>query len=226
VTLDDDRADWDGAYLFGALTPEESADYERFLSGDPPRAAALRQYSDIPAILDALSPEEALALLDDGASTQLTPVTPLVDAASKRRERSRRARLATVLASAAALLIIGGVVGYTVIPRPTPAAISLQAMGAGAREGVSASLAVTEEHWGTRFDWKCEYTKNWATGVKSYDLVVTTTSGTQSVVASWSPAGKEASNLAAATVIPTSDIRTVAIRETGTTTPLAVTTLA
>jgi hypothetical protein len=52
-----------------------------------------------------------------------------------------------------------------------------------------------------------------------------TKDGSEATVASWSPSGDEASNLAAATVIPRSDIRSVVIREAGTGTPLAVTTL-
>jgi hypothetical protein len=141
--------------------------------------------------------------------------------------RARRLNRTSAVAAAAALLLIGGFVGYTVIPRQaTPAAdISLQAMAPGARGGVSAALAVSEKGWGTRFDWTCEYTAEWATGVASYDLVVTTVDGAESRVASWSPAGDEATGLAAATVIPTSQIRTVDIRVAGTDTTLAVTTV-
>jgi hypothetical protein len=225
MTANDDRADWDAAYILGALTPEESAEYERFLSGDAARTAALQDLSDIPAILDNLSPDEALALLDGPTDTRTQPVSTLAEVAEKRRQRSRRARLATAFASAAACLIVGGFVGYAALPRPSAPGVSLQAMTAGQREGVTAALAVTPEQWGTRLDWECEYTKNWATAVNRYDLVVTTKNGAESVVASWAPTGAETSNLAAATVIPTSEIRTIAIREAGTTTPLAVSTL-
>jgi hypothetical protein len=98
--------------------------------------------------------------------------------------------------------------------------------GYAASYGVTASLAVSDEPWGTRLDWQCQYTKAWATNVKSYDLVVTTKEGAESTVASWRPSGDAASNLAAATTIPKSEIQSVVIREAGTATPLAVTTLA
>jgi hypothetical protein len=54
-----------------------------------------------------------------------------------------------------------------------------------------------------------------------------TEGGKETPVASWTPGGQasQASNLAAATTIPASEIRSVDIRVTGTTTPLAVTTL-
>lgn len=230
MTSDDNPADWDAAYLLGALSPEETAQYDEFLAAKPAHAAALTEYADIPAILDILPRDEALALIgvdaappttDDGPST----VSSLAVAAEKRRTRSRRTRFATVIASAAALLVVGGIVGYTAIPRNAPPGVSLQAMAPGERAGVTASLAVSAEDWGTRLDWNCQYTKDWATAVASYDLVVTTRDGKQQAVATWRPTGDQATNLAAATVIPASNIRTVEIRETGTTTPLAVTTL-
>jgi hypothetical protein len=229
MTSDPNMAEWDAAYLLGALSAEEAGEYERYLA-ESPQGTGLPDSTAIPAILDVLSPEEALALLDERPASEergetATEPTSLAAAAERRRIQSRRARLATVLASAAAFVLIGGVVGYGVIPHESSPGVSLQAMAAGQREGVTASLAVSDEPWGTRLDWQCQYTKAWATNVKSYDLVVTTKEGAESTVASWRPSGDEASNLAAATTIPTSDIHSVVIREAGTATPLAVTTL-
>jgi hypothetical protein len=230
MTPDRDMAEWDAAYLLGALSAEEATEYERYLA-DAPQPPEVHAWDDIPPILDVLSPEEALALIDEQPKSEdqgrvATQPTSLAAAAEKRRLRSGRTRLATALASAAAFLLVGGIVGYAVIPRESSTDVALQAMAAGERPGVTASLAVSNEPWGTRLDWRCQYTKDWAANVSSYDLVVTTKDGEESTVASWSPSGKEASNLAAATVIPTSDIRSVTIREAGTATPLAVTNLA
>ena len=87
------------------------------------------------------------------------------------------------------------------------------------------SLAVTEKKWGTELNWACKYTRIWARDVDSYDIVVTTKDGAQTAVGSWKPAGDEATGLSAATSIPTSEIRSVDIRVTGTDQPLAVSTL-
>lgn len=227
MTGDRNMDEWDAAYLLGALTAEEATEYERYLAGVPQHADS-RESEGIPAILDILSPEEALALIGERPASELSgqPATqPASLAAAAHRHRSRRARMATAFASAAAFLLVGGIVGYAVIPRESSAGIALQAMAAGERDGVTASLAVSDEPWGTRLDWQCQYTKDWASKVSSYDLIVTTKDGAESTVASWSPSGDVASNLAAATVIPTSDIRSVTIREAGTATPLAITTL-
>jgi hypothetical protein len=132
-----------------------------------------------------------------------------------------------VVAAAAALLIGGGVVGARVFPRSTVTVetVAMQPMQPTPRGGVTAALAVSEKKWGTRLDWGCEYTKDWSKKVDSYDLVITTHDGTQTAVASWKPAGDEASGLAAATEIPTNQIRSVDIRVTGSNEPLAITTL-
>jgi hypothetical protein len=232
MTSDNNLADWDAAYVLGALTPDERTEYERFLSAEPAHAAALTQFTDIPGLLDVLTPDEALALIDEPAATAATdhpanPVPSLAAAAERRRHRTRRVRLTTALASAAAFLVVGGVVGYSAIPHPAGSTPTLEAMAPGQRAGITASLAVSHEEWGTRVDWQCQYTKDWAKNVTSYDLVVTTKDGKQTPVATWGPAqhAAQAENLAAATAIPTSDIRSVDIRVTGTTTPLATTTL-
>ena len=232
MTADHNMAEWHAAYLLGALTAEEATEYERYLAGLP-QPAESQEADGIPAVLDVLSPEEALALIgkapesekseSEESKRQATQPVPLD--AQRQRRRSRNTRMATAFASAAAFLLIGGTVGYAVVPRESPAGIALQAMAAGERPGVTASLAVSDEPWGTRLDWQCEYTKDWATNVSSYDLIVTTKDGAESTVASWSPSGDAATNLAAATVIPTSDIRSVTIREAGNATPLAITTL-
>ncbi|MEU0498266.1 hypothetical protein [Mycobacterium sp. NPDC006124] len=227
MTSERDMAEWDAAYLLGALSAEEAAEYERYLARSP-EPTGLRDSADLPAILDVLSPEEAMALLADEPGEQrdgaASAPASFADATRRRHDRVRGSRLMTMLASAAAFLLIGGLVGYAVIPHPSSDGVALQAMAAGQREGVTASLALSDEPWGTRLDWECQYTKDWAVKATGYDLVVTTKQGSETTVASWRPSGveKRASNLAAATVIPKSDIRTVTIREAGSPTPLAV----
>jgi hypothetical protein len=228
---DDDIANWDAAYVLDALTPEERRQYEDYLAADPQRAAALSEFSSLPSILDVLSPEEALALVEptsdeahDERSLDLMP--SLARAAERRQRRSRRNVMVMVTATAAAFLAVGVIVTAAVLGRPQPSTSpTLQAMTATGRPGVTAQLAVTEKKWGTRLDWQCQYTKDWSRNVGSYDLVVTTVDGRHTTVGSWSPEGNETSGLAAATVIPTSQIRTVDIRVAGTDSPLAVTTL-
>lgn len=228
-TPNDDLAQWDAAYLLGALGADDQRTYEDYLAANPKRAAELDVLSAIPDLLNALSPEEALDLsgLAGGPADidEADNVASLAQAAAKRQRRSRRAMLVGALASAAALLIIGGVVGASVFPRTSVSTVAMAPMQPGAREGLTAQLAVTEKKWGTELHWSCEYTKDWSRNVDSYDIVVTTTAGDQTVVGSWRPAGDEAAGLSAATSIPAPQIRTVDIRVSGSDEPLAVSTL-
>jgi hypothetical protein len=227
----DDLTEWDAAYVLGALSQEDRCTYEDHLAANPARTAELTELAVLPGILNVLSREEAVALMETAGDAPverpLDLMPSIARAAAKRERRSRRTMFAAAIATAAAFLIAGGIVGGTVFPRSTPSTqtVAMQAMQPTPRGGIEASLAVTEKKWGTRLDWSCEYTKDWSKNVKSYDIVVTTNDGTQMPVASWSPAGDEASGLAASTGIPTSQIRSVDIRVAGTQEPLAITML-
>jgi hypothetical protein len=228
---DDDLAEWDAAYVLGALSLEDRRTYENYLAANPARAGELTELAGMPGILNALSRDEAVALTDLGGAPPSEDgpgnVSSLANAAAKRQKRSRRTWLATAVAAAAALVITGGVVGATVFPRSQAPVqtVAMQAMQPTPRGGLTAELAVTEKKWGTELNWACQYTKDWSRNVGSYDIVVTTHDGVQSAVGSWKPAGDEATGLSAATSIPTSQIRTVDIRATGSKEPLAITTL-
>ncbi|MBX5487009.1 hypothetical protein [Mycolicibacterium hassiacum] len=238
----DDLATWDAAYLLDALSAEERREYERYLAAHPERAAELADLAALPGILDALSPEEALALTDLAPSGQAPAAGPaagrgadgdsatlvsLAQAAARRRRRARFAGLAGAIAAAAALAVIGGVVGATVFGGrgAQVQTVAMAPMQPGERDGVTARLAVIEQGWGTELNWSCSYTKDWARNVDSYDLVVITRDGAETTVGSWRPAGDEATGLSAATAIPTRDIRAIEIRVSGSDQPLAVTTL-
>ncbi|MFV9635877.1 hypothetical protein [Mycobacterium neumannii] len=228
-TPDDNLAEWDAAYVLGALSLEERRTYEDYLAANPARAAELTDLAEMPAILDALSRDEAAALidLDDApAADHSADVASLAQAAAKRQRRSRRSMLAATIAVAAALAVVGGVVGATVFPRTSSVqTVAMEPMQPGQRQGLTAQLAVTEKKWGTELNWACEYTKDWARDVDSYDIVVTTRDGVQTAVGSWRPAGDEATGLSAATSIPTAEIRSIDIRVSGSDEPLAVRTL-
>jgi len=228
---DDDLAEWDAAYVLGALSLEERRTYESYLAANPDRATEMTELAGMPGILNALSRDEAVALTNlagaPPSDDRPDNVASLAHAAAERKRRSRRTWLAAAVASAAALLIAGGVVGATVFSRTaTPVeTVAMQEMQPTPRGGLTAQLAVSEKKWGTELNWACEYTKDWSRNVKSYDIVVTTHDGVQTAGGSWKPAGDEAKGLSAATSIPTSQIRTVDIRVTGSNEPLAITTL-
>ncbi len=66
---DDDLAEWDAAYVLGALSLEDRRTYENYLAANPARAAELTELAGMPGILNALSRDEAVALTDLGGAS-------------------------------------------------------------------------------------------------------------------------------------------------------------
>lgn len=226
----DDIAEWDAAYVLGALSREDRHTFEAYIAAGPEFAASLTQLAGLPGILNVLSRDEAVELSEQGenasAGALASDLMPsIVFAAAKQQPRSRRSMLTAGLAAGAAVAIGAGAVGITVLPRPGADEVALQAMQPMLKGGINAALAVTEKNWGTRLDWTCDYVKDWARAVPAYDIVVTTVEGVESAVGTWLPAGDHANGLAATTAIPTAEIHTVDIRVSGTHEPLAVTTM-
>ena len=228
----DDIAEWDAAYVLGALSLNDRHTYEAYLAANPERTAALTELAGLPGILNVLSRDEAIALTehDDGDPAEgltLDLMPSLAAAAAKRQRLSRRSLIGAGVAAAAVVAIGAGALGATVFPRSgPPAEVVLQAMQSTPKGGINAALAVTEKKWGTRLDWTCDYIAGWAKNAASYDIVVTTVEGIESAVGTWSPASDHAGGLAASTSIPTDSIRTVDIRLSGTKEPLAIRTMA
>ena len=60
---DDDIAEWDAAYVLGALSRQDRRIYEAFLAANPERTAALDELAGLLGRLNVLSRDEALALI-------------------------------------------------------------------------------------------------------------------------------------------------------------------
>jgi hypothetical protein len=226
----DGIAEWDAAYVLGALSRDDRHVYQIYLTENPARAAALTELAGLPGILNVLSRDEAVALIEkagtDTAEVWALDLMPsLASAAERQRQRSRRSMLAAGVAAAAAVAIGAGAMGATVFPRSHRADGVVPQSMQPLRSGITAALAVTEKRWGTRLDWTCDYVEDWAKAAPGYDIVVTTVEGAEAAVGTWSPAGEHAGGLAASTSIPTARIHTVDIRVSGTHEPLAVTTM-
>jgi hypothetical protein len=227
----EDIADWDAAYVFGALSRDDRRLYETFLAENPARAAGLTELAGLPGILNLLDCDEAFALVGQASGSTaeviaLDLMPSLAFAAARQQRRSRRSVLAASLVAAAAVAIGAGAVGATEFSGPQrEEGVAFAAMQPTLKGGINAALAVTETKWGTRLDWTCDYLEDWAKAAPAYDIVVTTVEGVESAVGTWTPASDHAGGLAASTAIPTSTIHTVDIRVRGTHEPLAITTM-
>lgn len=234
----DEFRDWDAAYVLGALGPNDRRAYERHLTNCPSCAGAVAELAGMPGLLRKLRPEDAEALLTvpDDAHLREPQHQPdlmqrLATTANKRRRRMR-ATAAALMLSAAAVLAFGGIfIGASMTPSahvaqlPTTSAPSGTAvMMTPLRPGtMTATLTVSAKAWGTRFDWICDYVNanGSLSSAKTYNMVMTDTSGIETVLATWSATHTpRATDLATSSSIATSKIRRIEIRAVDTNTPL------
>jgi hypothetical protein len=210
----DRYAEWDGAYVLGALSSGERLEYEAHLERCDDCGARVAELAGMPGVLARLDRPSAEAIRDLPAEPAGTASKPSAVPHLARRVHRRRRLVA--LAGAASVVVAalgGGAVGSL----PVGSAIAATHLAPVGGSHVSAQLTATSVPWGTKLAWSCSYPPNgggvYATS--SYRLVVTTTGGRTTVVATWGAHGEGASGLAAATSIPRSAIRAVDIR-TGT----------
>lgn len=182
----DRYAEWDAAYVLGALSPSDRRAYERHLAECGTCRAAVAELAGMPGLLSTLTAGHAEALVaevpgagqsDDGGPApydvgpELAPVVSLTSlAGAARRSRTRRRSLLAVAASA---LVVAGAIGGSVLAgnglfglpdgvgtTPPSAAV------AGARTielrpvgeaTMRAELVVTPTTWGTSLRWRCDY---------------------------------------------------------------------
>ena len=220
--------DWDAAYVLGALSADDRRAFERHLSTCAECSAGIAELAGLPGILSKLPTEHAVALLalpDDApvndshlVDRNHTPgLVQRLAFASKRRRRRQRVGLFAAAAVVVALVTVGGI-AFIQGQNPTAPIVAMQPLH---QKEITASIQVTKKGWGTRFDWTCTYAgASWEGLTTSYDLVVTQKSGAMTTVATWTTAGPRASGLSASSGIPTSSIKSVEIRLTGTKTPL------
>ena len=234
----DEFRSWDAAYVLGALGPEDRRAYEQHLTGCPACTAAVAELAGMPGLLRKLRPEDAEALItvpDDGHlhGQQHEPglVQRLATTANKRRRRVRATAVA-VMVGAAAILAFGGIfIGASLAPStnvaespvtsaPTGRAVMMTPVQPAT---MNATLTVSSKPWGTRFDWTCNYVNvgGKLSAAKSYSMVMTDTSGVETVIATWSATQKpRATELATSSSTATSKIRRIEIRAVETNTPL------
>ncbi|HXR45411.1 MAG TPA: zf-HC2 domain-containing protein, partial [Pseudolysinimonas sp.] len=150
-------AEWDGAYVLGALAPADRRTFEAHLETCPRCRAAVAELSGLPGLLGRLDEERAFALLDDEAADM--PPTPPADLVARieraqRRRRTRRLRVIVgVAAAVAAIAAVAVPVSIAAMPHPQLTVALRQAQASP----LSADVALTRVTWGTRIDMRCRY---------------------------------------------------------------------
>jgi hypothetical protein len=181
----DQYAEWDAAYVLGALSPSDRRAYERHLAECDVCRSAVAELAGMPGLLSTLTPAHAEALVaeaprtevpdgagpaPDGVGPEGAPVVSLASlAGAARRSRARRRSLTAVAASA---LVAVGAIGGSVLADSDPfgapdgTGTPPYATVAGARTielrpvgdaDMRAELIVTPTTWGTSLRWSCHY---------------------------------------------------------------------
>jgi hypothetical protein len=209
----------DGAYVLGALAPEDRAAFERHLASCDSCTRAVRDLAGLPGLL-ARVPVETL---DPGHTPEPVPAT-LLPALRNRVQRERRRRSWTTAGLVAAAAAVAGiVVGVTVDNADHhPGTGQSSVRSAAARPftpvgavPISGWVSLTKVGWGTRLDLTCSYAESdgyRATGPVSYTMFVTRTDGTTEQVASWRAVPGTTMRLSGATSAAPRDITRVVVR--------------
>lgn len=190
-------AEWDAAYVLGALSPTQRLEFEDHLAGCPRCAETIGELAAIPGLLGKLPAADALAMVNTDAGYSRSPEAApagLLAALAARVRRRRRARTWTIgLVGVAAAAAIAAAITLPVTlnaPAQPDVTASLQQVAASP---ISANIQLSTETWGTTIALTCHYRAD-ATALPSaqypssgrYALYVIDRSGVTSRVSTWS----------------------------------------
>jgi hypothetical protein len=210
----DRLSSWDGAYVLGALSAADRAEYERHLAVCDACRADVGELAPTAGLLSRLSAERARAIGDEVApvaSPDPALRERIVAAASRRRARRRTVWILAASVALVAIAVPGAIAVGTAVQ--TPAAVYALDDVAGAP--LEASVKLTPVPWGTRIDLVCQYTGevlDAPPGGWPYALAVTDDAGATSVLSTWRAGPGSTTELSAGTDLAAADIGAVEIR--------------
>jgi hypothetical protein len=213
----------DGAYVLGALSPEDRVAFERHLPGCADCARSVRELAGLPGLL-ARVPVETV---DPEQEPEQVPVPETLLPAlvrEARKSQRRRVWITSGLVAAAAAIAIGAVGVSTLggddsappsaLPSSGPTTATAVQLNQVGTEAISGWLSLTQVGWGTRLDLTCTYgdadwnDPRWST----YTMYVQTKDGEVERVASWKVVPGKELHIEAATAADTDDISDVQVR--------------
>ncbi|SDO84983.1 Putative zinc-finger [Microbacterium sp. ru370.1] len=206
----------DGAYVLGALSGPDRAEFEAHLAECAQCRTAVAELAPTAGLLSRLSAERARAI---GSTTGSVPLPAPGPALRSRvldtaRRRGRRRRVGWVLAASIALVAIA-VPSAVAVTSAVQSSGTVYALDDVAGAPLEASVKLTSAPWGTRIDLVCQYTGevlDAPPGGWPYALAITDDSGTTSVLSTWRAGPGSTTELSAGTDLAAADIGSVEIR--------------
>lgn len=204
-------AEWDAAYVLGALSAADRHLYEEHLRECEECRLAVAELAPTVGLLSRLTREDA-ERLEEGPDPAVRP--GLVSLAHERARRRRRTTW--LVAAAAAVLVVAAVavpVSLMTLDAAPTASFALEDV---ADIPLEADVRLTDVAWGTRIELDCRYPDVYVPDVPddgwTYALAVVATDGTATDVSTWRAAPGTAARLSAGTALAVGDIRAVEIR--------------
>lgn len=205
--------DWDAAYLLGALSPADRAEFETHLSECTQCRDAMAEIAPMLGLMSRVPPERAASMLRASETESPAPEhRARVLSFSAAQDRRRRRQWIVGIAAAAAIIVAAVAVPLTsTLRQPGLRTFALEQM---IDAPLSASVSLADVAWGTRIDMTCAYGSSDdapADGL-SYALVVIADDGSESVLSTWQARPDTTARLSAGTALPSTDIAAVEIR--------------
>ena len=235
--IPDKFAQWDAAYVLGALAPAERREFEEHLASCPPCQAEVSELAAIPGLLAQISPADAAmwSLADDGVgeftetpASGASPVEviegppPSLLPQMIKKVRTRRRRMVAAVAgiAAAVVLAIGGIaVGTGLLPLG-PDAPQRIAFSPVVPSAITAVADVIPDNDSTQVKVECVYAEvndpRPGGGHDSYSIFVVDTSGNASEIKEWPATPNKQMRPSGTTPLDISQIADLEIRETDT----------
>lgn len=223
MTLDHERyADWDGAYVLGALTPAEREEFERHLAVCTECRRTVAELLPLPGLLRRVDEADRESLLAGSppASPPAGLEHRLLEAARAESApavlpwwRRTRTRVAVGLAAAAAVAI-AVVVPLALRDEPAPPPTASVTLSQTVESPLSATVALTSTDWGTRIDMTCTY-EEWAGGSeerRAYGLFVVDHDGGEHLVSTWLAGPGETAHTTGSIDLDVGQLQTVEVR--------------
>ena len=208
----DQFAQYDAAYVLGALSPEDRLAFEAHLETCTTCADGVRDLAGLPGLMARVPLEQ---VLDPPVEQPPATLLPSLSFAVRRERRRRRWVAAAAGIAAAAVLAVGAVAvggSRTGTPAPATAAAGIP-MTQVVRAPLHASARFVDMAWGTRIDLTCTYdtTDAWLSGA-TYALVVVDRTGGSQQVATWTAVPGKVSTVMAASSWKQADMSRIEIR--------------
>jgi hypothetical protein len=234
--IPDKFAQWDAAYVLGALSPAERREFEEHLASCPACQAAVSELAALPGLLAQVSPADAamLSLADDTAGYVESPELsaapadgidqgppPSLFPKMIKTVRTRRRRVVAAVAgiAAAVLLVIGGVAGGTGLLPLGPDAPRRVAFSPVVPTAITAVADVIPGQDGTQIKVECVYAEvndpRPGSGHETYSIFVVDRSGHASEIKEWPATPNKQMRPSGTTPLRASQIADLEIRESG-----------